>query len=236
MSHGSLRSCLRTGPPALADCAAPPSLDSFFALYPQGSSTRPVCGPARMLRVTACQTDLARPRRCADPGRSVAAGSPGNPPIRRVDLSATRRPRLPARSGRHGPGRRPAGRFVQLRKGRNCSFRSEGPKGRNRKERRKNDPARPTSTRTVSTPFDSRTGPGRPEKRRFNILFPAKAREFFVSSALRNSLKPTKLRPDHPPAPPPWGRPRTSLPSGCAASTQPGAFVPCVCLCLSPIA
>ena len=29
---------------------------------------------------------------------------------------------------------------------------------------------------------------------------------------------------------------RTSLPSGCAASTQPGAFVPCVCLCLSPIA
>ena len=29
---------------------------------------------------------------------------------------------------------------------------------------------------------------------------------------------------------------RTSRPSGCAASTQPGAFVPCVCLCLSPIA
>ena len=29
---------------------------------------------------------------------------------------------------------------------------------------------------------------------------------------------------------------RTSLPSGCAASTQPGASVPCVCLCLSPIA
>ena len=31
-------------------------------------------------------------------------------------LSATRRPRLPARSRRHGPGRRRAGLFVQLRK------------------------------------------------------------------------------------------------------------------------
>ena len=52
----------------------------------------------------------------------------------------------------------------------------------------------------------------------------------------------TRHRVDHPPAPPPLGRRLLSpcacksLPSGCAASTQPGAFVPCVCLCLSPIA
>ena len=71
--------------------------------------------------VPACQNDLAqRPRRCAQPGRFVAADSPGNPPIRRVDpslsASAMRHLRLPDRSGGHGPGHRRAGRFVQLRK------------------------------------------------------------------------------------------------------------------------
>ena len=50
------------------------------------------------------------------PGRSVAADSAENPPIFRVDLSATRPPRLPARSGQHGPGRRRAGRFLPLLK------------------------------------------------------------------------------------------------------------------------
>ena len=64
-------------------------------------------------------SDLARPRCCADPDKFFAADSPGNPQIRRVDLSATLHPRLrlPARSGRHGPGRRArrAGRVVQLR-------------------------------------------------------------------------------------------------------------------------
>ena len=66
----------------------------------------------------ACQTDLARPRRCADPGGSVAADSPGNPPIRRVVcLPRAARGHPPSRgdTGCHGPGRRRAGRFVQLR-------------------------------------------------------------------------------------------------------------------------
>ena len=69
----------------LLDRAVSPGL-AHLPLCPQGNSTRPVPGPAlvRTLRVTACQTDLARPRRCADPGRSVAADSPENPPIRRV--------------------------------------------------------------------------------------------------------------------------------------------------------
>ena len=61
---------------------------------------------------------------------------PGSsPPIRReirFDLSATRHRRL---THPHGPGRRRAGRFVQPRSERHRSFCSEGPKGRNRKER-----------------------------------------------------------------------------------------------------
>ena len=48
------------------------------------------------------------------PGRDVRTAR--NPPIRRVDLSATRYPRLSARSGRCVPGRRRAGRFVQVQK------------------------------------------------------------------------------------------------------------------------
>ena len=62
-----------------------------------------LCSPARSLPAKPTQ------RPCADPARFVTADSPGNPPICRVDLSATRHPRLPARSGRHGPGRRRAG-------------------------------------------------------------------------------------------------------------------------------
>ena len=52
----------------------------------------------------ACQADLARPRRCADPDSFVAANLPGNPPIRSVDL-------LP-----RGYPTGLDGRFVQLRK------------------------------------------------------------------------------------------------------------------------
>ena len=137
---------------------------------------------------------------------AVAAVPEGSsPPIRRTIrrfAAPICLPRAPAgqwppgRSGRHGPGRRRAGRFDQLRKERNRSCRSEGPKGRNRRELCSsglNDPARPTGDRAVPTHSGSR--PGRPSALRI------RSREFFVSSALRNSPKPSKLCVDHPPAP-----------------------------------
>ena len=72
----------------------------------------------------ACQTDLARlpPRRCADPGRSVAADSPGNPPIRRVVC-------LPRAARGYPPGRGDTGRAAVGRAavGRAGSFKSGRP-------------------------------------------------------------------------------------------------------------
>ena len=69
-------------------------------------------------RSPACQTESARTRRCADPGGSVAAGSPKNPPVRRVYLSASRPPsatrRRPAWATRAPAGRRRAGLVVSV--------------------------------------------------------------------------------------------------------------------------
>ena len=69
---------------------------------------------ARERHTQACQTDLTRPRRFADPVRSIAADSLKKFADSPRRLSATRRLRLPAQSGPHRPGRRRAGRFVQL--------------------------------------------------------------------------------------------------------------------------
>ena len=108
-SRSALRAALSRNPstPDFSDVHGHPPLHLLDSAH---------CSPARGLPA-ACQTDLARPRRVLTP-----AGP--SPPIRREirrfaasfdKLSATRRPRLPARSGRHGPGYRQAGRFVQLR-------------------------------------------------------------------------------------------------------------------------
>ena len=126
--HGSCMPCLRAGRPTLAQCGAPQYTRRLTArcrrarLFFSGNSTRPISGPAlvRTLRMTASQTDLARPRRCADTGRFVA---PIRRKIRRFSASislprATCRP--PGRSRQHGLGRGRAGRFVQLRKEKKC--------------------------------------------------------------------------------------------------------------------
>ena len=60
----------------------------------------PLSALSNLLPIRLRDADLARTRRCDEPGRSFAADSPENPPIRRVDLSA-------------------AERLVQLRKERN---------------------------------------------------------------------------------------------------------------------
>ena len=103
-----------------------------------------------------CQTDLARHRNChgdADPGRPVAADSPGNPPIRRVDLSATR-PSPATRPVWATRARPPLGGPVRSTPEiYNLSFRSEGPRGRNRNEccsSELNDPA--LSTPSANSP------------------------------------------------------------------------------------
>ena len=54
----------------------------------------------------------------------------------------------------------------------------------------------------------------------------------FISSALR--IPPKARLPGGRRLPSPCAR--TSLPSGCAASMQPGTSVPCVCFCLSHVA
>ena len=90
-----------------------------------------------------CQTDLAGPRRCADPGRSVEAdpiGSdrdkseigfgrsveadpPGNPPIRRVDLPRAARGCPPCRGG---TGRAAVGRAGSFNSGKSARLLSLG--------------------------------------------------------------------------------------------------------------
>ena len=77
----------------------PDRRDGLYSTVPPDSST-------------ACHSDLARTT-VADPGRSVAADSPAFlPPSRRVVLSARAPACRPARSARHGPGRRRTGRSV----------------------------------------------------------------------------------------------------------------------------
>ena len=78
----------------------------------QGPSRRPAGRFAKLRKVRhrSCQTDLARPRRCADSGRSVAADSPGNPPIRRVVC-------LPRAARGYSPGRGDTGRAAVGRAG-----------------------------------------------------------------------------------------------------------------------
>ena len=179
------------------------------------------------------------------PGRSVAADSPENPPIRRVDLSATRDP----------PGTGPVletrdrtGRFFQLRKAGNRSFCSEGPKGRSRKERCSsglNDPARPSPPTRRPGPFQPLPVPEKAVGRQSTYSKLAIPGQTFELFSLAHSTKggPDRVIPfssaDSTKAAPP-GCPspcaRTSLPSGCAASTQPGTSVPCICLCLSHVA
>ena len=161
-----------------------------FGFFPPYNSTAPVPGPApwgtalllslaqrssvhfaRGLRNRLGQT----PPLCW-PGRSVAAE---NPPIRRVDLPATRDP--PATEPVLATRDR-TGRSLQLRKAGDHSFCSD-PKGRSRKERCSsglNDPARPSAARTVSTPSGSRTG-RRPAKHIFKTCY---------SGSIISSLQP----------------------------------------------
>ena len=81
---------------------------------------RLICGQ----RCAACQTDSARPRRCADPGRSVAADSPGNPPIRRVVCLPRARGYPP---GRGDTGRTAVGRAGSFNSGKNAVATSVAP-------------------------------------------------------------------------------------------------------------
>ena len=96
-------------------------------------------------------------------------------------------------------------------------------------------PARPLADRPVSTQI------------RFPMAGEAQVQMIVFLSALRMPPKPTK-RVDHPlaPAPARWAagvspryamRAQVAPKSSCVASTQPGAFEPCVrvCLCLSHI-
>ena len=90
--------------PALRAMRVSPIFEHAACGYPLSalSNLLPIC-----LRFA----DLAKTRRCDEPGRSFAADSLENPPIRPVDLSASR--------SADQSGQRPAGRFVQLRKERN---------------------------------------------------------------------------------------------------------------------
>ena len=159
-----------------------------------------------------------------------------NPPIR--EIGATRR--LLARSGRHGPGRRPAGRLVRLGKECNLStnlpFRNEDPKGRTRKERCSSglyDPSRPTANGITwiralpATGLEGNrtwvvTGRFRVKTREYLPLQPCAFQHCRPGFAwIAHPRRPSGLRLSSPCA-------LTSLPSGCAAFTRPGASVPCL--------
>ena len=91
--------------------STPDFLDVLHEQPPLHLLDSALCSQARSLPpALPNRLSIARPRHCADPGRSVAAYSLGNSADLQHRLSATRRPRLPARSGRHGPGRRLTGR------------------------------------------------------------------------------------------------------------------------------
>ena len=201
-------------------------------LTAQGDSSCPVPGPAlaRTLRM-----QPARPTQLDPAVVLIPAGS--SSPIRREirRFAASIRlprgaPRLPpGRSGRHGPGRRWAGRFVQLRKEHNRSLRGEDPKGRNRKERCSSglkDPARPTADRTVSTRSGSRPDSG-PAKHRFKKFYSRLKPDLLglcafteADQALCGSAPPDRRLPS------PCARTSESLPSGFAASPRPGTLGP----------
>ena len=157
-----------------------PSLDRFAAIASRNPSTpdfsdvlheqNPLSTFSILLsarRYTSLQhvADLARSYRCADLCRFITAYSPGNPPIRRVDLSATRHPRLPVGSGRHVPDHR------SFRKEHNRSSRRVGlsrpETGKNVVLSGLNRPARPAAARSVSVRPGSVPAAHRPTQHKF---------------------------------------------------------------------
>ena len=103
------------GPPITAsrNPNTPDSVDVLHGHPPLHLLNSALCSPAGPARAQ------ARPRRCADPRRFVAADFPGNPPIRRVDLSATRHPRL--RAGLGDTSRAAVGQAGSFNSGKNAS-------------------------------------------------------------------------------------------------------------------
>ena len=104
----------------------------MFSEYPPGGPLLPALpwSRARSVRFAlqpAKMTSQGPPR--PNPGMPLLAV--GFPPLRLVALSAPRSPGggRPARVTRHGPGRRRAGRFVQLRKEQLSGPAARAPKG-----------------------------------------------------------------------------------------------------------